>query len=455
MTPLREYPDQRAGQACFVRIIAQLLLLTGFLGISHPAVVRGQSPEPDISSILSEMALRQHQFNPQRLHAMGTPGLSALLDELFPETASPKPLRVPTATVDLLIEKLGGDSSLARQQAMNDLTQLGPAAEPWVIAAAGSPDAEVAWRARSVLRAWQQRIHDDKSMYLAAFSIYGSGIRDGQRLSELVRRTAMALESGELDDGRHSILEACIAILVASGHDLYTDPLKPLLKHRDPRVAVLVTQAAGVAAASLSEGRYYPGLLLEALRSDQPEVVSAAIDWTEFCNDAARAAEAQRLLIAIFEGSDEPLKFQASSSLMHRYDNSAARDFLLQQAMSSDMNRRSLALSSLCNRRRPGTAPDDKTLEVLGKLLKSSDSHLRYLTANALASYTGEKVVKLLVDALADSNNLTPSAVGDRLLDQPDTAMLRRELADAAKNHVNEKVRKRAAVILQELEQRE
>ena len=413
------------------------------------------SAEPDMLAVLADMAVQAHQFKAEKLHALGVAGLSALLDELLPDTAGPKKLRVAASAVAQMIERLGSNSSRVRETATAELLEVGPAAAPWLSAAARSGDAEVRWRATYILRSWEARKWDDKSIYLPAFAVYASGIRDEARLKELLRRTVLAFDAGLPDGGRCAILGVCVRAIVASGDDRYTDQLQPLLKHGDVQVAVLVTASVGEATGSLPQGRYFPRLLLDALRADREEVVSAAIGWAENCGDSSRRAEIERLLIAIFQGTNEQLKFQVCSPLMHRHHYAPARDYLLQQAQSTDLNHRYMALSWLCNPRQPGAAPDEKTLKTLGELLESKDAHTRYMAVCALSTYTGEEVVKRLIDMLADANQIIPNELRNRLRQQPDKAMLRRLLAQAAKNHDKEKVRQQAAALLRDLEERQ
>jgi len=424
-----------------------------WLAAACAAAFGGTGPaEPDMLAILADMAVQEHRFKPEKLHSLGVAGLSALLDELLPDTAGPKKLRLPAGAVEQLIERLGSNSSRVRETATAELLAVGPAAGPWVSAAARSADAEVRWRATHILRSWEARKWDDKSIYLPAFAMYASGIHDEPRLKELLRRTAMAFDAGLPDGGRGAILGVCIRAIVAAGDDRYTDLLQPLLKHGDVQVAVLVTASVGEATNSLPQGRYFPRLLLDALQSDREEVVSAAIGWAENCGDGSRKAEVERLLIAVFQGTNEQLKSQVCSPLMHRYHYAAARDYLLQRAQSTDLNQRYMALSWLCNSRQPGAAPDEKTLKTLGDLLESKDAHTRYMAVCALATYTGEEVVKRLIDMLADANQIIPNELSNRLRQQPDKAMLRRLLAHAAKNHAQEKVRQQAAALLRDLE---
>jgi hypothetical protein len=227
-----------------------------------------------------------------------------------------------------------------------------------------------------------------------------------------------------------------------------------LLKHDDVQVAVLVTQWVGESTASYPGVRFCPALLLEALQSDREEVALSAVHWAGNCGDTPRKAEIERLLVALFDGKNEQLKFQACAPLIRTYHHSAALDYLLQEAKGADLNRRYAALSWLSSPNQ--RAPDKKVFDALVELLKSNDGHTRYMAVLALSSYSGEEVVKHLLPLLADTYNIIPNELGNRLVQQPDKAMLRR-LLTAVKDDTKqkEKVRQQAAAILQDLEQRQ
>jgi HEAT repeat protein len=422
-------------------------------GLWAPPARGGEPPESEIRGLLSEMAAREHQFKPARLHKLDLPGLVAVLDELLPDTAAPSEMRASREDVQRIVARLGDDSPRIREAATKELFALGPAAAPWVQAAVHDADAEISWRATRVLRAWESRKWEDKTQYIGGFSVYAAGIRDDARLRELARRTSAALDSGVPENGRYAILEVCVRTIGSSGKDEYVDLLRPLLKHNDVQVAVQVTQWVAESTASYPGTRFCPALLLEALKADRAEVALSAVQWAGNCGDTPRKAEIERLLIALFEGKNEDLKFQACAPLIRTYHHSAALDYLLQQAKSADLNRRYAALS-WGGAPRQRTAPDKKILDALVELLKSPDGHTRYMAVLALSSYSGEEVVKHLLPMLADTYNIIPNELGNRLQQQPDKAMLRR-LLSAFKDDAGQKdkVRQQAAAILQDLEQ--
>jgi hypothetical protein len=250
-----------------------------------------------------------------------------------------------------------------------------------------------------------------------------------------------------------AILNQAIRTVAAAGRSQYTEQLRPLLKHADVQVAVLLVQSIGEATAEHRNSQVSPSLVLDALQSEREPVVSAAVSWAENCAQGPHRGEVQRALLAIFEGHSEPLKFQVAGPLTREFQHPAARDYLLEQTQHADVNRRYMTLSWLCNPRQPYPPADEKLLNALAPLLKSNDAHTRYMASIALASYSGEVVVKNLLPLLADSHQVIPTELTSKLLQQPDKQMLRRLLGGAAKEHSNEKVRQQAAALLHKLEQ--
>jgi len=412
-----------------------------------PGRTVAQEVDADILVILADMLQQQHQFKPDRLEAMGLEGLSAVMDFLLPETARPKKVTVPKETIDKLIEQLGDVNYRVRETALERLYGLGRGIEPALIKAAENADAEIAWRARQILRRWEAERNADKSKYLPAFAIYTFSIRDDARLRELVRRTLAALETGWSDGRKQRILSHCISAVAQAGKDEYTDKFKPLLEHEQVPVAVLVVNAVG----SRASGSHFPALLLDALQSDRPEVVRQAIRYTTYCQDKSRKAEVKRLLVAIFEGDNEPLKFAACPPLMNAFDYGEARDYLLEQAKTGDRSRKFQVLSLLRGSSTTKKTADEKLLAGLAPLLKDTDNSVRRMACSTLASYTGEGVAKALIPLLGDSYSSIPREVDRYLKSYPEKETVRRLLKETVENHPQNKVRQAAAKILKEI----
>jgi len=411
---------------------------------------RAQTTDPEMLSILADMVSQQHSFRPGRLHALGLEGLRAVLDELLPETTEPTELTASREEVAKLIEKLGDPRYQTRRAATLALLRLGRGAEPQLSAAARAPDPEISWRARRILRHWEDRQTEDKSRYLPALAVDLSGVDDEPRLRELLRRTKLAFDSELRDPKRQQILRQCIVPLARSGKDEYLEPFVPLLKQDDVKTAVLVVGAVGEGC----RGGRFPKLLVEALRSDRPEVATAAIYHVRASTDESRREELERLLLDVFHRQDDRLKLHAATVLLHKYGSAEARDYLLTKADGADRNAKYQALSALAVTDNSGEEIDGRVLEVLRRQLRSEESTTRRLAARALAGYRGEEVLGSLIPLLVDEQRSTAAYVRQALLVHPDKKALRERLQVASKNQKNEKLRTAAEELLKSLDDR-
>ncbi len=426
------------------RVFVSILVL---LGLTAGGRALGQQSDAEMLSILADMTSQKHRFRPERLHAMGVNGLSALLDELLPDTAQRKRAAPSQETVDRLIQQLGSRRFRSRREAAGQLYRMGPGIGDALLKATRNADAEIAWQASQILRKWQQRHQADKGRYVQAFRIYASGIDDDRRLEELTRRTIAAMGRGLPEDSRSRILTQCITTIAAAGKDEFTDRLEPLLEHEEVRVAVMVARAV----AGTADDENFPALLSRALQDDRPEVVGAVIGYMRKCKEHPRREEIKRLLIDVFNGKKEDLKFQATLALAEGFDHEPARDYLFRQVQEGDRERRNRALGFLGNVRHRGTPADEKLLTVVKPLLKSDDKNVRRMAARALGVYSGEAVVKSLLPLLADPYATIPKETKQGLLRQSDQAMVRRLVLNAAENHEDDQVREAAAEFLEEV----
>jgi hypothetical protein len=247
--------------------------------------------------------------------------------------------------------------------------------------------------------------------------------------------------------GQRRLLEHCLAALAKSGSDRHTDPLIPVLGHDDVSIAVWVTRTVG----SRSGNRYFPRLLLEALKSRRDPVVDAALSWTPNCWDRSRSAQVKRLVTAIFEGDNEKLKFHACFPMMHSYGDKRAINYLLDQTHSPDKARARRAISWIgdaCNTHKKAFP---RLLEQLGPLLKSKDKDLRRRAADALGTYEGQQIVDALIPLLGDPEEIIRNEASSNLLEQRDKSMLKARLADAARNARSRTVRAKAKELLSRL----
>ena len=418
-----------------------------FLSLTAGGRALGQQSDAEMLSILADMTSQKHRFRPERLHALGVNGLSALLDELLPDTAQRKQAAPSEETVDRLIQQLGSRRFRSRREAAEQLYRMGPGIRDELLKATRHADAEIAWQASQILRKWQQRSKADKGRYVQAFTIYASGIDDDRRLEEITRRTIAGMGRGLPEDSRGRILTQCIKTIAAAGKDKYTDRLEPLLEHEEVRVAVMVARAV----ARTADNENFPALLLQALRDDRPEVVGAVIGYMRNCTKHPRREEIKALLVDVFNAKKEALKFQATLALAGSFDHEPARDYLFQQVQEGDRERRYRALSFLGNVRHRGTPADEKLLTVVKPLLKSDDKNVRRMAARALGVYSGEVVVTSLLPLLADPYTTIPKETKQGLLRQSDRAMVRRLVLDAAENHEDDQVREAAAGFLEEI----
>ncbi len=424
------------------------LIAAAVLGLLLPTTGTGQQPDGEIRAILQDMLARRHNFKPDQLHALGQRGLVEVLDELLPDTASPKKSEVPDKQIDALIEQLGDANFRIRELASQRLAQLGPGITPHLVEVAKHPDADVSWRAVQLLRRWETRKYEDKSRYVPAFSVYVAGIRDDDRLREMIRRCRLALEAGAPTQGRSSILRLCIMTVALVGNDEYTDRFKPLLAHEDVKVAVLVAQAVGQTARSNSSGTYFPSLMIDALKSDRSEVVSAVIGYVDPCNDPAQEAEVKRLLIALFEGKDDELKFQACRPLLLGHQYTPAMTYVLKQIGSDDRSLKYTALSLLCDSYFQDKPIDKPTLDVALPLLKSVDNNIRRMAVRMLALRSGDEIAERLIPLIADKYSTVRRDVERRLIAHGDRELVRKRLSEIAEKDAASKLGKAAAKLL-------
>src|SRR6478672_11659913 len=179
-----------------------------------------------------------------------------------------------------------------------------------------------------VLASWDPRYAERLNAYLSGFWTYLEGISDSPRLQLLAERTMKAFEQGMPEGDRLHLLRLCIAG-VAHGHDdASCDILRPLVRHDDERLAVLVTETVG---AYKTSGQFVPELLVDALASRRTPVVEVALRFVIDCRDEKRRESVDKRLRAIFEAGDEPLKFQACLPLARDFHDADAWIYILDQ----------------------------------------------------------------------------------------------------------------------------
>jgi HEAT repeat protein len=400
--------------------------------------------ETQLRPILDEMAARKAQFDADRLHRLGLEGLRAMLDYLLPETAEPKPLGESDEAIARWIAQLGHESYAEREMASRELVRLGPAVTPHLVAATKHPDAETSWRATRILRQWESERQENKNRYLPAFTAYAGGISDKPRLDELLRRVLLMLESGPPANDKQQVLRQAMAALTRAGRPEHLDALGPLLDHANVQVAVLVVSSVGQGAAGLPP----PGLMLDALRSERVEVVNAALTHVMRSPEGPERDAVRDILIERFQGDNENVKFRLGVTLWQGFEWPEARDYLLEEAQQGDRSRQYQALGALASPRNQPRPADEKLVEGLSPLLESADMNVRRMAMTALASHSGEAVVRRLIPLLGDAQQFIAQEAARRLATQPDKDMLRRLLAEAAEDESQPKVREEAKKLL-------
>ena len=410
-----------------LRRISQQLVWIAAVPITCLAVapVFAQFELPQIDPFGGEE--QEGSFDLKRLQRQGVAGLTEVLDEMLPDTAEPKKLGVPEATVHELVRQLGDDSYRVREAAMRKLSEIGDGARPILIKATKDANAEISWRATRVLRGWEGQKYAEKAHLMGSFARYCSALHDQARLDELARRTKLALDHGLWGESRGPVLQQCMMTLLRTERSDFVDLLKPYLKHQDLQIAMLVTEAAAQTAGG--QGRSVSPLFLAALQSERDDVVAVAINYTMGGLAAGeKNKEVERALLAILGGKNENLKFQAAYPLWRQFKHAPAYDFILEQVTSGDMGRRYNALSWLQAEQHMQKTPEAKLVKAVAPLLRDNDQNTRMMAANTLATYKGEEVVRLLLPLLKTKKEEmhVGAQVASQLLQQPDKKMLRR-----------------------------
>lgn len=375
------------------------------------------------------------QFDAGQLERRGMDGLREILDELLPDTAAPPMLPLPVAQVNELIEQLGHDQFRVRQSAMERLRDIGEGARPLLLRAAKSDNAEVSWRAVRILRAWDARKYADKPQHLEAFSTYCRALRDDARLKELLRRTVQAMEHGLWGETRQQVLVHSTAALLRADKEEYVAPLRPFLDRGDLQIALLILEAAGDAVQSADAASFERSqamnLLVRAIGSPRDEVATEAINHAGYLIERSRGSDSplRKALQAVFDGTNEPVRFQAACVLMQRCKSETARDYVLGQLRGGDLSRKYAALNMLKSQPPRKAEPDRKLLDAVQPLLNDADMNTKMMAANVLGSYAGPEVVRRLLPLLGEKKERHIAMhVAQLLKQQPDKKMLRSEI---------------------------
>lgn len=423
------------GRAVFRATMALLVAATAAV-LAEPTIAQAQVIFADgDGTVVLPSETDSKQFDAGQLERRGMDGLREILDELLPDTAAPAVLQTPASQVNELIAQLGHDQFRVRQSAMERLRDLGEGARPLLMRAAKSDNAEVSWRAVRILRAWDARKYADKPQHLEAYSSYCRLLRDEQRLKELLRRTKQALEHGLWGETRQQILVHSTAALLRADKEEYAAPLRPFFDHGDLQIALLILEAAGDAVQSAEAASFdrsqAMSLIVQAIGSPREEVASVAINHAGYLIERSRGSDSplRKALQAAFDGTNEPVRFQAACVLMQRCKSEAARDFVLGQLKGGDLSRKYAALNMLQSQPPRKAEPDRKLLDALQPLLSDADMNTKMMAVNVLSSYAGPEVVRRLLPLLGEKKERHIAMhVAQQLRQQPDKKMLRSEI---------------------------
>jgi len=444
------------GTVVFALVGAAVLLVGGCQDKEMPlgapptveAATNTSRPDPpanrpvslDVTTILAAMRQEGQSFNPEPLCTLSRTELSALLDHLLPETRADNLLS--EVDVGRLIRQLGDPRWSVREHATRELIAHGRSHSARVKKATWHDDPKVRVRAKTILTAWKAEAIDT-GPYRKAFQQCLKRLESPEALLDLAHRVRVALRQDGLTAAKRRLLGLCLQHLALAPSDEIIEALVPILDEAPESVGACVLRQT-VAC----RGRRNLHLLVEAgLRSDRQSVVEFALSWSS----DHRSAEVKRLVYRIFEGDNEALKFTACFPLMHDYGDPKGVQYLLTQVNSPDKARARRAISWIgdaCNNGKPATPA---ILEKLLPFLNSQDAEARRVAADALGTYSGEKVVKALIPMLADPVDIIAAEATSNLRRQRDADMVRRLLQEAADGATNLTVRQKSRRLLSEL----
>jgi HEAT repeats len=407
---------------------------------------------PDVKIILAHMAAQRNAFNPNEIHDLGVRGLEGLLNRLLPDTVPPPKVQVTEQEILDLIKQLGNEQFEVRERATRKLLALGHGNRPLLIKAVKDPDAEVRQRIKGILDEWDPDQGPDLAPYVEAFWVYSERlIRDKDCVFLLAQRTAAALQNGIETGPRRTFLEYGLRAVSRSCNDRAFNLFRPLLKHDDVSVGVMVVHNLG---GYKSNNHFFPTLLLEALASEREPILAEAIDWAPNCWDRKQAREVERLVRQVFVKGNANLKFRASFALMHSYRDDQAYAYILQQTQSTDAGRAQTAIYWLADNSNYQRQATPELLKNLVPYLTSPNNELRRAAGHALGVYSDKKLIENLVQLLGDNQAIIVNETSTTLLEHREKAEVRPVLENAAKNHENKVIRAKAQELLDMLDKK-
>ena len=385
-------------------------------------------------------------------------GWDLVLDVLYPQSIGED--EISESRISEVLGRLGSHDYAICREAVSELYNLGPQAKV-VLDKMRTPldPVERIWL-KGVIACWEDEKIPNLSQCLWSLEQIIKEEKNKNAMDLLAARALQAIQNNDtgLTDPRRvgyrypqSATKVIIGMLARAGDDKYSEMFLPVLDHPDIGTAAQVVQAFGRGR----DNRYFPPILLEALRHHRPEIVDVAIRSTPNCWDRRRSSEVGRLLREIFNGSNEELKFHACFPLMHSgYAKKEAIEYLLEQTQSSDIKRMQRAISWLgdsCNSRKK---PWPGLMENLVPYLESEDQGTRRRAADALGTYAGREIVRVLIPMLADEEEIIVNETRVNLLGQVDKEMLRSELKMALETCTNEILRERIVGLLDSMNEK-
>ena len=267
----------------------------------------------------------------KELDSLGVPGIRALLDRLFPESAGCDAHPVIVALATGLVRDLGDLQFAVREQATRDLLAIGPSARGVVSSAIENTDPEIRERGKRILAGWDRPIdaRQGEAHVRSSASHYFFRVRDRARAEVCASRAATVLNHRAVPaHPLDALLTLAMHPIVQSGCDDLCDRFQSTVTGDNEKVAVFVVEAIGSGHTS----DFFPRLLLTALEDPREPVVSAALGWTPNCWDQAKIPELRRRLTRLFQTGSDRIKFEACFPLMHGFSDSEAISYLLKKA---------------------------------------------------------------------------------------------------------------------------
>jgi len=400
--------------------------------------------------LVDGMAARGSSYDATELHALGTDGLTGVLDYLMPDTAPPKklPEGPPEEEIRRLIIRLDADDFRVREAATEELIARARARKTLIEEGARSDSLEVRLRCERVLASWESRPTARLNAYLSGYWAYVEGIRDPAELEILAQRTIQVLETGMPEGDRLHFVRLCIAG-VAHGHDdASCDLLRPLIRNADARIGMLVAETAG---AYKTEPKFVPQLLVDAIIDQRPAVVEAGLRFVLGAQDPRRRSGILAALKQVFRGRDESLRFQACLPLIRDYYDADAWLHVVEQTAGKDVSRVRTAFNWIGDTKNCGMAAEKSFVTRLTPLLSSSIVEQRRAAVQALGTFVGPEVVQRLIGMLGDSDTSVSQQANACLLAQPDRQLVAQYLENVLAKSGDKLVHLRAKDLMSNL----